>query len=113
MSLSGPPGFTHHTTVTSDSLHHYMSRQHQPKALPGVHDPRSPALNSRAVAIDSRGVAVDPRSAVGLNHDLRRGGHDEHQSREMKALDVGRVPPHDPRSLDSLPPKEAPRLMPE
>ncbi|XP_059178197.1 uncharacterized protein LOC131957416 [Physella acuta] len=102
MSLSGPPGFSHHTTVTSDSLHHYMSRQG--KLIP-TDDPRAP----RAVPIDPRG-----HKAMGLSsHDLRMTGHDPQlQPRDVKSMEGNRVG-HNPRGMEPMPSKDAQRMMPE
>ncbi|KAH9512407.1 hypothetical protein Btru_039446 [Bulinus truncatus] len=108
MSLSGPPGFTHHTTLSSDNLHHYMNRQHQQqKLVSGVHDPRASALNPRVIPVDTRGGGG--HGGLGLGHDPRVSmDMQQHQGRDMARST------HDGRSVESMVSKEPPpRLVSE
>lgn len=108
MSLSGPPGLHHHTTVPI----HYMPRQQQSqqqKLLPNNHDPRKPP-STRAPGLDHGPGGHDP-VPVGREHVI--AGHGTRQpARELKALDSMRVV-HDIQSVELLVAKEPTRIMPD
>uniref|UniRef100_A0A2C9KEU2 Uncharacterized protein n=1 Tax=Biomphalaria glabrata TaxID=6526 RepID=A0A2C9KEU2_BIOGL len=108
MSLSGPPGFTRHTTVSSDNIPHYMSRQHQQKAIPGIHDPRSSAMNPRAIPVDSRSGGHG--GTLGMGHDARitMDVQQQHQVRDIPRTQL------DTRAMEPMMTKNAPpRLVAE
>ncbi|GFN74103.1 hypothetical protein PoB_000060900 [Plakobranchus ocellatus] len=82
MSLSGPPGFPHHTTVPTDSLYHYMNRpQQQPQQQQHQQQQQHNHLPSKTA--QSQQLTTHSHSG----HDLHRG-----------TVDSGRSGSHEHRS---------------